>query len=189
MPTRPSPSPTTVSAAKPMIRPPLTTLVTRLIAIIFSRMPSSGLSLCIFACIFAMIVPLELQTGFTRGICQRLHTAVVTETGAVERDFGDSCLQCFFSNALANQGCSGGIATLARFAGQLRANFCFHGRRRNQNFSVRADQVRVNVQVSAVDRQAVHFQLRDLDAGLTSAAQTRFFFVHRQPLITSSWFL
>jgi hypothetical protein len=37
----PSPSPTTVSAAKPRIRPPFTTLVTRLTAIIFSRRPSS----------------------------------------------------------------------------------------------------------------------------------------------------
>ncbi len=37
----PSPSPTTVSAAKLRVRPPLTTLVTRLTAIIFSFRPSS----------------------------------------------------------------------------------------------------------------------------------------------------
>src|SRR6195952_4675930 len=139
MPMRPSPSPTTVSAAKPMIRPPLTTLVTRLIAIIFSRMPSSGLSLCIFACIFAMIVPLELQTGFTRGFCQRLHTAVVTETRTVECDFGDPCFQCFLCDALANQGGGSGVAALAGLACQFGAHFCFQRRSRNQNFRIRAD--------------------------------------------------
>ena len=37
---------TTVSAAKPRMRPPLTTLVTRLTAIIFSLRPSSGASFC-----------------------------------------------------------------------------------------------------------------------------------------------
>ncbi len=46
MPTRPSPSPTTVSAAKPMIRPPFTTLVTRFTAIIFSMRPSPRSSCC-----------------------------------------------------------------------------------------------------------------------------------------------
>ena len=40
MPMEPSPSPTTVSAAKPRMRPPFTTLVTRFTLIIFSRRPS-----------------------------------------------------------------------------------------------------------------------------------------------------
>ena len=58
MPMRPSPSPTTVSAAKPSTRPPFTTLVTRLIATIFSRSPSLRSSpVCILdACSFAMLV-------------------------------------------------------------------------------------------------------------------------------------
>src|SRR5471032_1459849 len=95
---------------------------------------------------------LELQTGFTRGFSQRLHTAVVTETGAVKRDFGDSCFQRFFSDALADQCGGGGVATLAGLACQFRTHFSFGGRCRHQNFCVRADQVRVNVQVGAMHR-------------------------------------
>src|SRR6266403_1312725 len=55
-PMRPSPSPTTVSAAKPRMRPPLTTLVTRLTAIIFSRKPSSRASPRLFGWILAIVV-------------------------------------------------------------------------------------------------------------------------------------
>eukprot|EP01034_Spumella_vulgaris_P027345 gene27344-34050_t len=84
-----------------------------------------------------MIVPLELQTGFAGSFCQRFDTAVVTETGAVERNFGDSCFQCFFCYALANQCGGGGVATLARFAGQFCAHFRFRGRGRNQYFGIR----------------------------------------------------
>ena len=43
MPTRPCPSPTTTSAAKPNLRPPLTTLATRLIETSFSIRSSSSL--------------------------------------------------------------------------------------------------------------------------------------------------
>src|ERR1700739_1687727 len=46
---------------------------------------------CHFCLHFCHDRSLELQTGFARGFCQRLHTAVVTETGAVERDFGNPC--------------------------------------------------------------------------------------------------
>ena len=60
IPTAPSPSPTTVSAAKPRIRPPFTTLVTRLTEIIFSRRPSPRSSPpCILGCILAMVLPLR----------------------------------------------------------------------------------------------------------------------------------
>jgi hypothetical protein len=54
MPMPPSPSPTTVSAAKPSTRPPFTTLVTRFTAIIFSRSPSPRSSDCILGWIFAI---------------------------------------------------------------------------------------------------------------------------------------
>src|SRR5262249_58472395 len=88
MPMLPSPSPTTVSAAKPSTRPPFTTLVTRLIATIFSRRPSprSSPPPCILeACSFAMVYgPLELETGFARGGCQRLDPAVEFVTRTVE---------------------------------------------------------------------------------------------------------
>src|SRR5471032_831164 len=129
---------------------------------------------CHFCLHFCHDRSLELQTGFTRGFCQRLHTAVVTETGAVKRDFGNPCFQCFLCDALANQGSGGGVATLARFAGQFVAHFDFCRGGRHQNFGIRRDQVRVDMQVSAVYRQAVHFLLRDLDPGLASATQTRF---------------
>src|SRR5512143_2472814 len=90
MPMRPSPSPTTVSAAKPRIRPPFTTLVTRLIETIFSRRPSSrsscGACPCLLCGLAIACLALELESAFARGIRQRLDSAVIAETGAVERN-------------------------------------------------------------------------------------------------------
>src|SRR5512134_751324 len=85
MPMRPSPSPTTVSAANPRMRPPFTTLVTRLTAIIFSLSPSSrsseGMPL---GWILAIAYPSELQAGFTRGFGQRFHAAMESVARTVE---------------------------------------------------------------------------------------------------------
>src|SRR6185436_9801515 len=91
--------PTTVNAAKPRTRPPFTTLVTRLIATIFSRSPSLRSSpVCILdACSFAMRFPSgfgrlpadysdysELEPGLARGVRQSLDSAVVAVAAAVE---------------------------------------------------------------------------------------------------------
>jgi hypothetical protein len=62
---------------------------------------------------------LELQTGFTRGFCQRLHAAVITETGTVEGDFGDTGFECFLCYALADQCGGSGVAAIARLASQF----------------------------------------------------------------------
>src|SRR6266487_1409120 len=117
MPTRPSPSPTTVSAAKARMRPPFTTLVTRLMAIIFSRRPSPRSSCCCLPCClpigFAMFVPvclalllraLELQAALASGVGQRLHATVILESGTVECNRIDTQLLRFFRNALSNHG-------------------------------------------------------------------------------------
>src|SRR6201993_3174603 len=111
MPTRPSPSPTTVSAAKPRIRPPLTTLVTRLIEIIFSRNPSPRSSCCCrFCCcrpagfaMFDLVSPaLELEPAFAGRFGQRLHAAVILESGTVEGDRVDARALGLGGDALAD---------------------------------------------------------------------------------------
>ena len=93
-PTCPLRSPTTTKAAKRKRRPPLTTLVTRLMATTFS---SSSPSL--FASIKAMLnflLPLELQTSFTRSFSQSLHTTVVQVTTTVKyNNFDVSSLGAF----------------------------------------------------------------------------------------------
>src|SRR5688572_11104699 len=103
MPMRPSPSPTTVSAAKPSTRPPFTTLVTRLIATIFSRNPSvrSSPGCILDACSFAICWSLELQPGRPRGLGERLDAPVELVARAIESDLLDAELLCFFGDALA----------------------------------------------------------------------------------------
>src|SRR5690242_743456 len=106
MPTRPSPSPTTVSAAKPRMRPPFTTLVTRLIPIIFSRRPSprSSCCCCLPPCLcWAMKFALELETAGARGFRERLHAAMEPEPGTVERHLLDAERLRFFGDALADE--------------------------------------------------------------------------------------
>src|SRR5207302_499939 len=121
MPTAPSPSPTTVSAAKPRIRPPFTTLVTRFTETIFSFRPSERCSPpCILGCILAIVIPLEcspksgpreeglpfaakleLEAGLSRGVCQRFDPAVVLVAGAVERNGLDAQTFRFLGDTLA----------------------------------------------------------------------------------------
>src|SRR5260221_7189034 len=116
MPMPPSPSPTTVSAAKPRTRPPLTTLVTRFTAIIFSRRPSPRSSdCCILGWILAIEIPtprfLEFESAGARGFCKRLHAAVVSVAGTVERDLFDAFLLRLRGNALPDG--FGGLAVAA----------------------------------------------------------------------------
>ena len=106
MPIEPSPSPTTVSAAKPRMRPPLTTLVTRFTEIIFSRRPSLRSSFCSD---FAMSVScelawaaLELEPALAGGLGERFHAAVVAEARAVERHLGDAGGLRLLGDALAD---------------------------------------------------------------------------------------
>ena len=82
-PTTPWPSPTTTSALKLRFLPPLTTLVTRLMATTVSLISSwpasirSRVRICAFAA-------LELEPGLARGVGHFLDPAVVEEPVAVE---------------------------------------------------------------------------------------------------------
>lgn len=62
---------------------------------------------------------LELQAGFTRGVGQRFHAAMVTKARAIESDQFDTGSLGLFGHALANQRSGGLVATLAGLASQL----------------------------------------------------------------------
>src|SRR6185437_3152646 len=98
-PTRPLPSPTTTSAAKPKRRPPFTTFATRLMETSFSTNSLSALSFrsrsrpprC--SLLFsprAIPAPLEIQAGFARGFGQRTDPAVINVRAAIETDIDDA---------------------------------------------------------------------------------------------------
>src|SRR5437899_4147258 len=123
MPTAPSPSPTTVRAARPRIRPPFTTLVTRFTATIFSFRPSVRCSPpCILGCILAIVFPLEtracvleLETGLSSGLGKRLDPAVVSVSRSVERDSLDAQALGLLGDPLADRGGRVLVAALRNF--------------------------------------------------------------------------
>src|SRR3990170_1187886 len=117
MPMRPAPSPTTVNAEKPKIRPPLTTLATRLTLISFSCKLSLRFSDSLKA---ATISSSEFQTVFTRCVGQCLHAPMVLEAGAVKRDTRDARTLGFFSNTLADQFCRLDVAAVLDLSAHVR---------------------------------------------------------------------
>src|SRR5947209_18790937 len=93
-PTTPWPSPTTTSALKLRFLPPLTTLVTRLIATTLSLMSSCDGSIRSRV----RILLLEIQSGFAGGIGHGADAPVVEEAAAVEHHARDA----FFDRALGD---------------------------------------------------------------------------------------
>src|SRR5277367_5876766 len=89
-PTRPAPSPTTVSAVKPNCLPPLTTLATRFTATSFSSRSSRDIGFSTLAIVLSEPLRLELEARFAGGLGQRLDAPVIHEPGTIERDLGDS---------------------------------------------------------------------------------------------------
>src|SRR5437867_1310441 len=185
MPTRPSPSPTTVNAAKARIRPPFTTFVTRLMLIIFSRSPSPRSSCCCrFCCClpigFAMFdlvryVALELQTAFAGSVGQRLHAAVIFESRAVERDRLDAGCLGLRRNALADYGRRSAVATVL----QILAHFGLKRRSADEHpVSRRRDDLRVNMVARPAHDEAMRALLGDAQPGLAAAAGTSVLLVH-----------
>src|SRR3981081_3594479 len=85
-PTRPAPSPTTVSAVKPNCLPPLTTLATRFTATSFSSRSSPDIGFSTLAIAPLRPLRLELETSLAGGLCQRFDAPVIHETGTVESD-------------------------------------------------------------------------------------------------------
>src|SRR5688572_26224282 len=168
MPMPPSPSPTTVRAAKPSTRPPFTTLVTRLMATIFSRSPSPRCSpVCILdACSLAMFaIPSEFEAGLARGFRQRLDPSVELVAAAVERDRLDAGLLRALGDAPADLGRRLHVAAVFPV-------FLLHRRRGGDHLRpARGYHLRIDVAVRAVDAEPRHRQLRDLQAGLAGPAQ------------------
>lgn len=98
---------------KTMIRPPFTTLVTRLTPISFSVRPSPRSSISCLAIIYS---ELECEAVFTGGISQGLDTTVGTgNPGDQMRPFQPRQRFGFFGNALADQGCSASVAAIGQF--------------------------------------------------------------------------
>src|SRR5699024_1827896 len=95
----PLPSPTTISAANFMTRPPLTVLETRLMETTLVIMPSS----CSLLRMAIVSSPsLQLQAGFAGALGERLDAALVYETAAVVDHFGDAFFQPLLGDGLAN---------------------------------------------------------------------------------------
>src|ERR1700758_1525711 len=184
MPTRPSPSPTTVSAAQPRIRPPLTTLVTRLIEIIFSRNPSPRSSCCCrFCCcrpagfaMFDLVCPaLELEPAFAGRFGQRLHAAVILESGTVEGDRVDARALGLGGDALADDRGRRLVATVLH----VLAHLGLERRRAGEHLVARRrDDLRIDVAVRPSDHQPVRALLGDAEPGFAAAAGSSVSLVH-----------
>src|SRR5438034_4614784 len=185
IPTRPSPSPTTVNAAKARIRPPFTTLVTRLMLIIFSRRPSPRSSCCCrFCCClpigFAMFdlvryVALELQAALAGSVGQRLHATVILEPRTIEGDRLDARGFGLLGDTLADDGGRRPVAAvLDRLAhvGFQRRRACQHpvARRRND--------LRVNVAIRPRDHQPIRALEGDAHPSPATAAHASDLLVH-----------
>src|SRR5688500_5914714 len=169
-PTRPAPSPTTVSAVKPNCRPPLTTFAVRLTATSFSIRSSPDWDLSTRA--IAELPESELEAGFARGLGERLHAPVVAETRAVERDR----LDAGGLRALGD-GAGDGLRR-RRVAGALEVlrDRILHGRRgREHAGAVGGRDLGVDVPRRAVHRQARRSGLADVGAGAGRAPQAPVF--------------
>jgi hypothetical protein len=153
----------------------LTTLVTRLTAIIFSRRPSSDRHLA-FLPETLPSCPSSLRTaGPLRGLLgQRLDAAVVRKTGAVERHLLDAgglgrsamrlpitCAAATLPPLPAPPSCLRISASAVEALASTRA--------------VAGNDGGVDVQVGAVDGQAGHALRRDADARLAGTAKTLLF--------------
>src|SRR5208282_3557640 len=101
-PTRPAPSPTTVSAVKPNCLPPLTTLATRFTATSFSSRSSPDIGFSTLAIASLRPLQLELQTRFACGLCQRFDAPVIHETGTVECYLFDALGGCALRDGAAD---------------------------------------------------------------------------------------
>src|SRR6202012_3438355 len=105
---------------------------------------------------------------------QCLDTTVVGEASTVERHLLDAGGLRLFGDALADSGCSGGVATVL----ELLADFLLGRRGRGDDAgAVDGNHAGVDVQVRAEDRQTSDILLGDTGPRLTRAAQPLFFLV------------
>src|SRR6267378_7058139 len=151
-------SPTTTRAEKLRFLPPLTTFVTRLMAIT-SSFKSEGFTsrsrrTAKLSRKICFDIGLELYPRFPRRICERLDAAVILVSAAVEHHLADpSSLRALgdrFANDFRGRNVAAALQTLFRFA--------IDRTRRNQRLSgAVVDYLRVNV-----PQRAVHAQTRAL---------------------------
>src|SRR5580704_7239664 len=146
-------SPTTTRAAKERFLPPLTTLVTRLIATTWSLSwyePASSFLIIVGIASRFLFSSLELQSGFTRGIGQGLDPSVINVTAAIEHNFGNSLSLGTFGDGFAHGLGCGDVSASAPLA--LLSTL---GRMsRDQGFALEVvDQLYVNVIQRAIDVQ------------------------------------
>src|SRR3984893_1402288 len=181
-PTRPAPSPTTVSAVKPNCLPPLTTLATRFTATSFSSRSSPDIGFSTLA-ISLQTLGLELETRFASGLCQRFDAPVIHETGTVEGDLGNPS----GLGALRN-GAAHGLGSLDVPGGlQCAAHVLLQGRRGNQNLvALGGKDLRIDVLGRPVHRQAQRGELLDLYAAPARTAQAGILFGQFHVLTSSS---
>src|ERR1700742_3657715 len=102
-------SPTTTRAEKLKFLPPLTTLVTRLMAMT-SSLRSEGLTsmsrrIARLSRKSCLDISLELQPRFPRRVCERLHTTVILVTAAVKHVFGNPSVNAATGDADADKYC------------------------------------------------------------------------------------
>src|SRR4051812_28780817 len=119
-------SPTTTSAANDMFLPPLTTLVTRLMATTWSfrfRLPASILFFAVTAIVgsqFSVLSSrarhvrvsiLKLQSCFAGGVGYSLDASVIDVTAAIEYDLGHAFGFGLLGDLLADLFCRGQVST------------------------------------------------------------------------------
>src|SRR5688572_17314436 len=179
-PTRPAPSPTTVSAVKPNCRPPLTTFAVRLTATSFSIRSSPDWDLSTRAIAYSS--ESELEAGFARGLGERLHAPVVTETRPVE----GHGLDARGLGTLGDGAADGLRRRRIASALQVLGDRFLDGRRSREHLgAVRRRDLGVDVPRRAVHRQARRAGLADVGAGAGRAPQAPVFFRELHGLTSS----
>src|SRR5690606_35070971 len=135
-------------------------------------------------CFSHLTIPcLEFQTGFTRGLGQRLDTAVITETRTVKSDLLDTGSLGLLGHALANQAGGGNIGPRSLLACQFLAHFGLQrGSAEEHTIAFRRNDACVNVRVRPVNRQAMYAQFGDFPASGDRTTQTGCFLVHNSSL-------
>src|SRR5579871_5170833 len=196
-PTRPLPSPTTTSAAKPKRRPPFTTLATRLMLTSFSttspssprprsRSPPRSRRSPLLS-LRAMLWPLlEGQPALAGGIGQGLHPAMKQIGSAVEDHFLDASRDRPFGDQLAH--CLGGLDVGACLQRALQRLVDRRGGGQRLAFAV-VDDLSIDVQARAEDgepRPAGGLDLQVMADALLAACARRFAGVWHVVVPTSS---
>src|ERR1700722_7451020 len=181
-PTRPAPSPTTVSAVKPNCLPPLTTFATRFTATSFSSRSSPDIGFSTLA-IVSQTLGLELEARFASGLCQRFDAPVIHEPGTVEGALGSPLALGAPRHPAAH-----GLGSLDVAGGfQRSAHVLLQGRRGNQNFvAVGGEDLRIDMLGRPVHRQAQRGEFLDLYASPARAAQAGVLFGQFHVLTSSS---